>query len=204
MSKFDPRIDAYIAKSAPFAQPILKHLRALVHRACPEVTETVKWSMPHFECAGGNLCGMAAFKAHCSFGFWHQGMAAILRQDGIDGESAMGSFGRITSLKDLPGDKVMLRYLSEAAKLNASGAPARPRRSSGPAKDLPVPADLSAALKKNKTAAKAFSDFSPSHRKEYIEWITEAKRDETRQKRVATTLEWLAAGKSRNWKYANC
>lgn len=204
MSKFDPRIDAYIAKSAAFAQPILKHLRELVHKACPEVVETVKWSMPHFEHAGSNLCGMAAFKAHCSFGFWHQGMTAILRQDGIDGESAMGSFGRITSLKDLPADKAMLRYIGAAAKLTASGQPARPKRPSGPAKELPVPADLAAGLKKNKAAAKAFSDFSPSHRKEYIEWITEAKRDETRQKRLATTLEWLAEGKSRNWKYENC
>jgi uncharacterized protein YdeI (YjbR/CyaY-like superfamily) len=200
----DPRVDAYIAKSAEFARPILTHLRELVHQACPDATETLKWSMPHFEYAGAILCGMAAFKAHCTFGFWHQGMQAVLRKDGIDGESAMGSFGRITSLNDLPGDKALLRYLREAAKLNASGAPARPRTARGPAKELPVPADLAAALKKNKTAATAWAEFSPSHRKEYIQWITEAKRDETRQSRLATTLEWLAEGKPRNWKYMNC
>jgi uncharacterized protein YdeI (YjbR/CyaY-like superfamily) len=200
----DPRIDAYIAKAAEFAQPILKHLRELVHKGCPEAAETMKWSVPHFEYAGAILCSMAAFKAHCAFGFWHQGMEAILRKDKIGGETAMGSFGRITSVNDLPSDKTMLRYIAEAAKLNASGEPARPRAAAGPAKEVAVPTDLAAALKKNKVAAKTFEQFSPSHRKEYIQWITEAKRDETREKRLATTIDWLAAGKPRNWKYANC
>ena len=201
----DPRIDAYIAKAAPFAQPILKHLRALVHRGCPAATETMKWSMPHFEHAGSILCGFAAFKAHCTFGFWHQGMEKIVGRLGAAGKDAMGSFGRITALSDLPDDKTMLRYVQEAAKLNESGLPARPRPAAGAArKELPVPVDLAAALKKNKTAAKTFEDFSPSHRKEYIEWIVEAKREETRQKRLAATIEQLAEGKSRHWKYQNC
>lgn len=201
----DPRIDAYIAKAAPFAQPILEQLRKLVHTACPDVTETVKWSMPHFEHAGHILCGMAAFKAHCAFGFWHKDMEPVLRKAGYDGEAAMGGFGRITSLDDLPKDAVMLGYIRQAAALNASGAPNRPRpKAAARKKELPVPGDLAAALKKNKTAAKAFTGFSPSHRKEYIEWITEAKRPETRARRLATTLEWLAEGKSRNWKYARC
>jgi uncharacterized protein YdeI (YjbR/CyaY-like superfamily) len=200
--KTDPRVDAYIAKSAPFAQPILKHLRALVHRGCPDATETIKWSMPFFEYSGTLLCSMAAFKAHCAFGFWHQGMQPVLKQDGIDGESAMGGFGRIASIGDLPHEKRMLRYIQEAAKLNASGAPARSRPASDkPKKTVRVPADLESALEKNQAAAETFAKFSPSHRREYIEWITEAKRDETRQKRLATTLEWLAQGRSRNWKY---
>lgn len=200
--KPDPRIDAYIAKAAPFAQPILRHLRELVHTGCPEAQETMKWSMPHFTHGGGILCSMSAFKAHCAFGFWHRGMNAIIAKDGIDAEAAMGDFGRITSLADLPDDRKMIRYIREAAKLNESDAPARPPPK--PKQVLPVPADLAAALKTNKKAAAAFGAFSPSHRREYIEWITEAKRVETRQKRLATTLVWLAAGKPRNWQYLNC
>ena len=206
MSKsLDPRIDAYIAKAAPFAQPILQHLRRLVHAGCPEATETIKWGFPHFEYAGGILGSMAAFKAHCVFGFWHRGMESVLGEYGARSETAMGSLGRITRLADLPGDKEMIRLVREAARLNASGAPARPRSAGKPAsKELPVPGDLATALKKNRAAAKTFAEFRPSHRKEYIEWITEAKRAETREKRLATTLDWLAAGKPRNWKYANC
>lgn len=200
----DLRIDAYIAKSAPFAQPILKHLRTLVHKGCPEATEAIKWSMPHFEFAGQILCGMGAFKAHCVFGFWHQGMEKVLGTNGGKAEMAMGSMGRISSLADLPDDATMIAYVRQAAKLNASGAPARPPRERKPAKELRVPADLAAELKKHRTAGKAFANFSPSHRNEYIEWITEAKRPETREKRLATTLQWLAEGKPRNWKYMNC
>jgi uncharacterized protein YdeI (YjbR/CyaY-like superfamily) len=200
----DPRIDAYIAKSAPFARPILKHLRAVVHRGCPAATETMKWSMPHFEHAGHILCGMAAFKAHCTFHFWHQGMEAVVAGSGAKRNEAMGNFGRITRLKDLPDDNTLLGFVREAAKLNESGVPGRPRAASNGAKELAVPADLAAALKKNKAAAKSFADFSPSHRKEYITWLTEAKRDETRQKRLASTIEWLAEGKPRHWKYIDC
>lgn len=198
----DPRIDTYIANAAPFARPILKHLRELVHRGCPAATETLKWSMPHFEHAGKILCSMAAFKAHCAFGFWHKRMEQVVKTYAERADAAMGGFGRITSLQDLPDDKTMLRYVREAAKLNEATESGRPRAAATtPKKALPVPADLAAALKKNKAAAKTFDGFSPSHRKEYIEWITEAKREETRQKRVATTLEWLAEGKPRNWKY---
>ncbi len=199
--KPDPRIDAYIAKSAPFAQPILRHLRSLVHRACPEATETIKWSMPFFE-HHGLLCHLAAFKAHCTFGFWHQGMNDVLGRDASKADEAMGSLGRIGSLADLPGDAVMTRYLKHAAKLNESGTPARPAGKPKPA--LAVPADLAAALKKNPAAAATWEKFPPSHRRDYIEWIIEAKRPATRATRLATTLEWLAEGKPRNWKYQNC
>jgi uncharacterized protein YdeI (YjbR/CyaY-like superfamily) len=200
-TKPDPRIDAYIAKSAAFAQPILRHLRALVHRACPEATETIKWGMPFFE-HHGLLCGLAAFKAHCAFGFHHQEMDKLLAADGAQGEGAMGSLGRIAALSDLPSDATLVRYLQHAVKLNASGTPRRPARKAKPA--LPVPADLSAALKKNKTAAATWAKFPPGHRREYIEWITDAKRPETRAKRLATTLKWLIAGKPRNWQYRDC
>lgn len=205
MKNAESRIDAYIAEAAPFAQPILRHLRELVHQACPDVEETVKWSHPSFLLNGSILCSMATFKEHCSFGFWHQGMQPVLEKDGYTGEGSAGSFGRIAKLGDLPSDTKLRGYLKQAITLNESGAPSRPKP---PAKKdkapLVVPPDLAAALKKNQAAAKAFEDFSYSHRKEYIEWITEAKREETRQKRVATALEWLAEGKSRNWKYAAC
>ena len=197
----DPRVDAYIAKSAEFARPILRHLRALVHQACPEAQETIKWGMPSFV-HHGIVCGMAGFKAHCTFGFWRRGLTDEIAKTGVKAEQAMGSLGRITRLKDLPGDRAMLGYIRQAAKLNEAGVRARPKPKPKPA--LPVPADLAAALKKNARAAKAFAGFSPSARREYIEWITEAKRPETRLARLTTTVQWVAAGKRRNWKYENC
>ena len=201
MKKTDPRVDAYIAKSAEFGRPILRHLRKLVHESCPAAQETIKWSMPFFM-HHGILCHMAAFKAHCSFGFRHHVMEKIVGEHDRKMEEGMGSFGRITSLADLPDDRTLRRYIAQAAKLMESGEPARSPPK--PKAALPVPAVLAAALKKNKSAAAAFDKFSPSHRREYIEWIVEAKRDETRQKRLATTIEWLTAGKARNWKYQNC
>ena len=196
----DPRIDAYIAESAEFARPILLHLRRLVHRECPAVVETMKWSFPHFQYDGTILCSMAAFKQHCAFGFWHDEMTRLLEREDAAREGAMGALGRITSLKDLPKDPALRRYLRHAMKLIDAGAPARARAKPRPA--LPVPRDLAAALKKNRAARTTFENFSPSHRREYIEWIIDAKRDETRRKRLATTLEWLTAGKPRNWKYS--
>lgn len=193
----DPRVDAYIANAAAFAQPILRHLRDLVHRACPEVTETMKWSFPHFE-HHGVLCSMAAFKAHCAFGFWHQGMSAVLGA-AAKSEDAMGDLGRITSLADLPSEAALRRFLKAAVRINQSGAPARPAVK--PRAELPTPADLTFSLKKNPAARATWEKFPPSHRREYIEWLTEAKRPETRAKRLATTLDWLTAGRERNWKY---
>ncbi len=204
MAKPDPRVDAYIAKSAPFARPILQHLRAVVREACPEAEETLKWSSPSFVLDGQILCGMAAFKEHCTFGFWHKGMDEVLGKDGRLAGGAMGSFGRIGSLEDLPPAAALRRYIAQAAKLTLSEAPARPRPAARAAAPAAVPDDLAAGLKKNKAAAAFFGKLSPGARKEYVVWITEAKREETRAKRLATTLEWLAEGKKRNWKYENC
>ena len=195
----DPRVDAYIAKSAPFAQPILTRLREIVHTACPEVEETIKWSFPHFQYKG-MLCGMSAFKQHCAFGFWK--WKQIVGDAGS--EDAMGQFGRITTLADLPPKKTLIAYVKKAMALNEAGVPAATRtKPATPRPPAEVPADLAAALKKNAKARTAFEGFSPSHRREYIEWISEAKRENTRAKRLATTLEWLAEGKPRNWKYMN-
>jgi len=199
--KTDPRVDAYIAKSAAFAQPILRHVRKLVHQACPEAEETIKWSMPSFTLGGRILCGMAAFKAHCAVWFWHQKMHGMAKR-GVKGSEAMGHLGRITSLAGLPPDKTILGYVRKTKELNETGGPARARPKAR--KPLPVPADLSAGLRKTPPAAASFQAFSSSQRREYIEWITEAKRPETRAQRLATTLEWLAKGRKRNWKYENC
>ncbi len=193
MGKKDPRVDAYIAKSADFAQPILRHLREIVHKGCPEVEETMKWSFPHFMYRG-MLGGMAAFKSHCAFGFWKGKLIVPERPE------AMGQFGRIASILDLPGDSVLLGYVREAARLNETGEKV-PRKPPQPKKALATPPDLAAALKKNAKARATFEGFSPSHRREYVEWITEAKTEETRKKRLDTAVVWMAEGKPRNWKY---
>jgi uncharacterized protein YdeI (YjbR/CyaY-like superfamily) len=204
--EFNPKVDAYIAKAQPFAQPILSHIRELVHKACPEVEEAIKWSMPFFVLRGVILGHMAAFKQHCAIGLWGPEMNAILNEAGLHSENGMGSLGKITSLKDLPADKKMLGYYRQAAELILSGQRTksleRPAKKPKPA--LEAPAELSAALKKNKAAAKVFAGFSPSCQREYSDWITEAKRPETREKRVAQAVEWIAEGKQRNWKYQNC
>jgi len=192
----DKRIDAYIAKSADFAKPILTYLREVVHEACPDVEETMKWSMPHFM-YNGMLCAMASFKEHCGFGFWKG--ALVVETDG-NADQAAGQFGRITKLSDLPPKKVIVGYIKKAMALNEAGA-AVPRKPKRAAKEVTTPDDLAAALKKNKKALATFEGFSPSQRREYIDWITEAKREATRQRRLEQALEWLAEGKPRHWKY---
>jgi uncharacterized protein YdeI (YjbR/CyaY-like superfamily) len=207
--KLLPKVDTYLAKAQPFAQPILEHLRDLVHKACPDIEETIKWSRPFFEYRGAILCNMSAFKAHCSFGFWGEEMGAVLREAGVLGQDGMGSLGRITCLADLPSDKQMLGWIRQAAGFVASGQYTSPiaarRKVVKPQKPaLDTPAEFSAALKRNKKAAAAFAAFSPSCKREYVEWIADAKRAETRDKRIATAMEWIAEGKQRNWKYQNC
>src|SRR6202162_5823429 len=150
MKKTDPRVDAYIGKAAGFAKPILTHLRKLLREAGPEAEETMKWSMPSFVYRGKILGGMAAFKEHCTFGFWHQGMSAVLGGDAQKPDSAMRSFGRVTSVNDLPSDKKMALYIRKAAALNESDAPARPRPAKRPVAPLVAPEDLAAGLKKRK------------------------------------------------------
>lgn len=199
----DPRIDAYIARSADFAQPVLTHFREVVHAACPEVEETLKWGAPTFMYRG-MLCGMASFKAHCAFNFWRGDL--VFGDDApapAGGERAMGQFGRVTRIEELPPVPVLTRYVQRAMALNEGGAkPPRPRRSAGDrARELAVPDDLAAALRGNASARATFEALAPSQRREYAEWIADAKRDATRQRRLATALEWLGEGKPRNWKY---
>ena len=198
MGNKDPRIDAYIARSAPFAKPILKHLRRVVHQGCPQVEETLKWGSPSFT-HQGILCGMAAFKQHCVFGFWKHALVIDKRTSKV--EAAMGQFGRITALSDLPSDRVLLGWVKKAAALNEQGVkvPRKPK----PATDrvLEVPPYFMSALRKNAKALATFKGFSSSNKREYLEWVTEAKAEATRARRLATAVEWMAEGKIRNWKY---
>jgi uncharacterized protein YdeI (YjbR/CyaY-like superfamily) len=196
MGRRDPRVDGYIDKSAPFAKPILKHLRRVVHTGCPTVEETIKWQFPHFDYKG-MICGMAAFKGHCTLGFWK---ASLILGSNKAGEEGMGQFGRITSLADLPDEKILIGYVRKAAELNDAGVK-RPRAKPKIQKRLSVPKDLKVALQKNAKAHKSFDGFSPSQKREYVEWITEAKREETRRERLKTAIKWIAEGKVRNWKY---
>ena len=196
----DPRIDAYIERAAPFARPILAHARALVHQACPQVEETIKWGMPTFVHAGGILCGMAAFKQHASFGFWKH---ALVVGEG-EPRDGMGSYGKMLSLDDFPAKKIVLAHIRKAMKLNEDGVKMPAARKAASKLPPEMPEDLVAALNKDRAAKATFDAFPPSCRREYIEWIVEAKREETRAKRLAQTVEWLAEGKRRNWKYENC
>ena len=199
MKNTSPEVDRYIEKAAPFAQPILQRIRKAFHDAHPDVQETMKWSFPHFEYKG-LLGSMSAFKAHVSWGFW-KGQLLSDPHNIIPpaGETSMGG-AKIARLEDLPSDEVMVQYVREAIRLNEDGVKVEraPRAERG---EADVPDDLAAALKKTPAAKKAFAAFSPSHRREYVEWITEAKQEATRQKRLAQAIEWIAEGKSRNWKY---
>jgi uncharacterized protein YdeI (YjbR/CyaY-like superfamily) len=195
----DPRIDAYIARQADFARPILEHLRSAVHAACPEVEESVKWSMPHFLHKGQMLAGMGAFKAHVTFGFWRG--KEVLGETGAE-RDAMGQFGRLASIDDLPEPPVLEALIRKAMALAEAGPKPRPKAAPKPAPETPE--DLRDALAAAPAARATFEAFPPSCRREYVEWIVEAKRPETRGKRVAQAVEWMAEGKRRNWKYENC
>ena len=195
MGRRDARVDAYIDKAQPFARPILKQLRKAVHAACPEVVETIKWSVPAFDYKGP-MCGMAAFKAYCTFGFWKHSLLEGLP----DPENPMSGLGRLTSVDDLPPEKTIVGLVKQAARLNDEGIKV-PREVKAPKPPVKTPSYFAAALKKNRKAQAAFEAFSPSHRREYVEWITDAKTDATRQRRIETALQWIAEGKGRNWKY---
>ena len=201
MPTIDPRIDAYIEKSNDFARPILNHIRALVHDVCPDVTETMKWSFPHFDYKG-MFCSMASFKAHCAFGFWKH---SLMDDAALPSEkTAMGSFGRLTSIADLPDDETMKALIIKAVNLNDDGVKVVKTKPVGERAELVIPDILLEALARNEAAAATFDKFPYSKRKDYVQWITEAKSEATREKRLATTVEWLAEGKARNWKYENC
>ena len=201
MAKTDKKIDAYIAKAQPFAKPILEHFREVIHKNCPDVEEKMKWSFPHFDYNGQMMASMAAFKQHCSVGFWK----ASLMDDpkgafGLERGEGMGHLGKLTNVKDLPSDKVLADFIKQGMKFNEEGVKvvkAKPVEK----KDVVIPDYFAAALNKNKKALAGFVKFSPSQQREYIDWLVEAKTEATRNSRMETALEWIAEGKIRNWKY---
>ncbi len=200
MGKRDARIDAYIAKQKEFAKPILTHLRDVVHTACPDVEETIKWSSPFFDYKGQPMCNMAAFQEHAAFGFWKAPLIEGLGTKSMSDGKGAGHFGRLATMKDLPSRKVLTGYIKAAMKLNDDGVVVAKGKMVAKLA-APVPPVLASALAKNKKAKEKFDAFPPGHRREYVDWIVEAKREETRAKRVAQAVEWIAEGKSRNWKY---
>jgi uncharacterized protein YdeI (YjbR/CyaY-like superfamily) len=201
MGQYDERIDAYIDKSADFAKPVLIHIRDVVHRASPLITETVKWGMPFFDYKGP-VCMMAAFKQHLGFGFWKASRLNDPNRllQGSDEEAAAGSFGRIVSISDLPSDEALIDFIHQVIKINESGVK-EPKKPVAPKAELPMPADFDKLLRGNLAAMDNFEKFSPSKKREYLEWFAEAKSDATREKRMEQALEWIGEGKSRNWKY---
>ena len=201
MGTKDARVDAYIGKSAEFARPILVYLRDLIHDTCPTVDETIKWGFPHFTYNKGILCSMAAFKQHCALGFWDQMVRESSRADGKSKE-AMGQFGRITSISDLPRSNALAHQIREAMKRKDAGVKPRPKPKTKEKKELVIPDYFTAALKKNKKALATFDKFSYTNKKEYVDWITEAKTEETRKNRLETAIQWMSEGKIRMWKYA--
>ena len=201
MKNTDPRVDTHIAKAPAYAQPILTKLRKLAHRASPAIEENIKWGTPTFE-HEGIVMGMAAFKKHVAFGFW-KAKAMKDPQELFKGGAKASPFAiKAATVKDLPADSVIVAYTKEAVGLNEAGVKSAPnKRNTKPRAAPKAPADLAAALEKNKKAAATFKAFSPSNKREYVEWITEAKREATRGKRLAQAIEWMAEGKPRNWKY---
>lgn len=197
---YDARVDAYIAKSAPFAQPILEHLRKIVHAAAPQVTEGIKWGFPFFDYKGP-VCHMSAFKQHMAFGFWKASMLndpnGLLQKD----EPSAGSLGKITSLLDLPSDDILIDFIKQAVHINEKDIKPAEKKASKPKEAIEMPADFADLLAANPKAQAAYNNFSPSHKREYLEWIVDAKSDATRQKRLQTAIEQIVEGKSKNWKY---
>jgi uncharacterized protein YdeI (YjbR/CyaY-like superfamily) len=201
MSK-NSAVDEYIQNAAPFAQPLLTKIRKLVHRACPDATETIKWGFPNFVFGDGILCSMAAFKNHCAFSFWK---ASLLKDDQrilkVKDKNSMGNLDKLHVIGDLPADKILIAYLKEAALLNENNIKPKSKARRSVAVPLNIPDYFSQALKKNKQAVVQFNQLSTSHQNEYIEWVAEAKTEPTRNKRLAQTIEWLQEAKSRNWQY---
>ncbi len=202
MAKIDKRIELYIGRSADFAKPILAHILELVHTACPDVEEAMKWSFPCFMYKGSILCSMAAFKHHCAFGFWLESKMKDPNKILSRGKEreGMGHLGKLTSVKDFPSDKIMISYIKEAMALIDKGekiSKAKPAAKT----PLKVPAYFKEALSKNSKALDTFENFSPSQKKEYVNWVTEAKTEATKVKRLKTAIQWMSEGKIRHWKY---
>jgi uncharacterized protein YdeI (YjbR/CyaY-like superfamily) len=197
MKNTNPKVDEYIKNAAPFAQPILKHIRELMHKGCPELTETIKWGMPHFDYKG-TFASMAAFKEHAVFGFHKEDLIPGMKQY-VKEKEAMGSWGRITSVEGVPPDNEIIEFVKVAAKLNEEGIKS-PKRAPKPVV-VNMPEDFTKAIQANEKAHEVYKNFSPSNQRDYAEWINEAKTEKTRSERMETAIEWMSEGKPRMWKY---
>ena len=206
---YNPKVDKYIGSAQEFAQPVMNHLRELTHKGCPQVEETIKWGMPFFEFRGKIVCCMAAFKKHCRFGFWGKEIRVVLREAKVAGMNGAGWFDRLTHVNELPADKQMIDFVRQAAVMIESGSytspiAARNQKAKAKSSTVKMTREFAAALKKNKKATTSFAPFSLSGKLEYVEWVADAKRPDTRDKRIATAVKWISEGKQRNWKYQNC
>ncbi len=202
--RFNPQFDEYLETASDFAKPIMKHLRELVHARCPEVVEEIKWGIPHFDYKGEMLCIFAAYKNHCSFSFWKESLMGDPRlKANPDLKAAQRFMGKLTSLADLPPDDQLIAYVEEAMALNDQGVKLAPRPSAKLARpaEIAIPDAFAEQLSRHAQANEVFQSRSPSFRKEYVAWIADAKTDQTRQKRIDESLEWIAQGKGRFWKY---
>ena len=197
MKHTDPRVDEYIKNAKPFAQPILRHIRKLMHKGCPDLTETIKWGMPAFD-YHGPMASMAAFKEHAVFGFMKEDLIPGMKQY-IKEKEAMGSWGRITSLDGIPPDDEIIEFVKVAAKLNEDGVKS-PKRAPKPVVVNMAP-DFMKAIRENKKALETYENFSPSNKRDYADWINDAKTEKTRSERMKTAIQWMAEGRPRMWKY---
>ena len=186
----NPKVDAYIDKQQDFAKPILKHVRKLAHEALPRAEEALKWGVPYFTVNGKNAVGMAAFKKHASV------MVCSTETAG----GGMGNFGKLTDVSQLPGDEELIRQFRESAEAVQSPETSQPKTKPV----LAMPDDLASAIADTPSAQEVFDGFTDAQRRDYIEWVMSAKRQPTREKRVATAAEWIGEGKKRNWKYEKC
>jgi len=202
MPTFNPAVDKYIANAEDFTKPILEHLRKIIHDTCPQVEEVIKWGIPHFDYKGDMMCILAAYKKHCSFSLYK---AALMKDpkivESVAAGQKMGYMDKVKALTDLPAIKVLVAYIKEAMALNENGIKKAKPKPEAP-KVIEMPDYLSEALKANPKAKEVFESKSPSFRKEYIVWITDAKTEATRQKRIEQSLEWIAEGKGRFWQYS--
>jgi uncharacterized protein YdeI (YjbR/CyaY-like superfamily) len=198
---YHPAIDEYINKSEEFARPILLHLRKIIHLACPDVEETIKWSFPNFEYKGQILCSMASFKKHCSFGFWlgaeMEDPENILNKVG---NTNMGNFGKIINHNSLPDDNIIIKYIHEAMKLSESGTKKKTSKIKDK-KSLEIPVYIIEFIEKYPKAKVVFNNFSNSCKKEYVQWIEEAKQVSTKLKRLEKAVSMMEEGKEFNWQY---
>lgn len=202
MGTKDTRVDAYIAKQQPFAKEICTRVRAIVHEAAPDITEDIKWGHVAFM-HKGIVCGLAAFKHHVVFHFWKASLLGGSHARRSTDDKTLEQLAKLKSVDELPSKSVIASLVKAAVKLNdgAVKVPKSPMAAKKTKAPLRTPPSLAKALARNAKAKSTYQGFSPSHKREYVEWICDAKSVETRDRRIEQALGWMSEGKPRNWKY---